>query len=71
MTHDDERAAVVAEAMTWIGTPWAHMAHLKGVGVDCANLPIAAGIASLLGAVSSSVSTLSFESAFNTSMLIV
>ena len=41
MTHADERAAVVAEAMTWLGTPWRHMARLKGVGVDCANLPIA------------------------------
>ena len=41
MTHSDERAAVIAEAMTWLGTPWRHMARLKGVGVDCANLPIA------------------------------
>jgi hypothetical protein len=41
MTHNEARAAVVAEAMTWIGTPWAHMGRLKGVGVDCANLPIA------------------------------
>jgi NlpC/P60 family putative phage cell wall peptidase len=41
MTHEDQRAAVVAEAMTWLGTPWMHMARLKGVGVDCANLPIA------------------------------
>ena len=41
MTHDEARAAVVAEATTWIGTPWAHMSRLKGVGVDCANLPIA------------------------------
>ncbi len=42
MTNDQVRASVVAEAMTWIGTPWAHMARLKGVGCDCCNLPIAA-----------------------------
>lgn len=35
------RAAVVSEALTWLGTPWRHAARLKGVGVDCANLPIA------------------------------
>lgn len=29
-------AAVVAEAMTWLHTPWHHMARIKGVGVDCA-----------------------------------
>ena len=41
MTRQAARAAVIAEAMTWLGTPWRHMARLKGVGVDCANLPIA------------------------------
>ena len=41
MTQEHERAAVIAEAMTWLGTPWRHMARAKGVGVDCANLPIA------------------------------
>lgn len=30
------RAVVVAEAMTWLRTPWHHMARVKGVGVDCA-----------------------------------
>jgi cell wall-associated NlpC family hydrolase len=35
-----QRDAVIAEAMTWLGTPWRHMARVKGVGVDCANLPI-------------------------------
>jgi NlpC/P60 family putative phage cell wall peptidase len=38
----DERAAVVAEALSWLGTPWHHQARSKGVGVDCANLVIAA-----------------------------
>jgi len=31
-----ERAAVVAEARTWLRTPYHHKARLKGVGVDCA-----------------------------------
>ena len=35
------RDAVVAEAKTWLGTPWRHMQRIKGVGVDCANLPAA------------------------------
>ena len=33
---EEERAAVVAEARTWIGTPFAHAHRTKGVGVDCA-----------------------------------
>ncbi len=32
------RAAVVAEARTWLGTPWHHMARVKGGGVDCAQI---------------------------------
>ncbi len=34
----EQRAAVVAEAMRWIGTPYHHAAKLFGVGVDCATL---------------------------------
>lgn len=30
------RAGVVAEAMTWLGTPYHHQGFLKGGGVDCA-----------------------------------
>jgi NlpC/P60 family putative phage cell wall peptidase len=30
------RDQIVAEARTWIGTPYHHEARLKGVGVDCA-----------------------------------
>jgi hypothetical protein len=30
------RAAVVAAARGWLGTPYHHMADIKGVGVDCA-----------------------------------
>jgi NlpC/P60 family putative phage cell wall peptidase len=32
------RQAVVAEALTWLGTPYHHHARVKGVGVDCAQL---------------------------------
>jgi len=31
-----QRAAVVAEARTWLGTPYHHQGDVKGVGVDCA-----------------------------------
>jgi NlpC/P60 family putative phage cell wall peptidase len=31
----DVRAAVVAEAWGWLGTPYRHQASLKGVGCDC------------------------------------
>lgn len=31
-----QRQAVIAEAHTWIGTPYHHEARIKGVGVDCA-----------------------------------
>lgn len=29
---------VLAEARTWLGTPWHHQASLKGVGCDCIGL---------------------------------
>ena len=35
------RAAVVAESLTWLRTPYAHRQRLKGVGVDCAQFPLA------------------------------
>jgi NlpC/P60 family putative phage cell wall peptidase len=35
-----ERAAIVAEAKTWLGTPYAHRQRLKGVGADCAGVPL-------------------------------
>jgi cell wall-associated NlpC family hydrolase len=35
-TEAEQRAAVVAEAKTWVGTPWHHQADVKGAGVDCA-----------------------------------
>ncbi len=35
-----DRAAVAAEARTWLGTPYAHAQRLKGVGADCAGVPL-------------------------------
>jgi NlpC/P60 family putative phage cell wall peptidase len=32
------RAAIVAEARSWVGTPYRHQASLKGVGCDCLGL---------------------------------
>jgi NlpC/P60 family putative phage cell wall peptidase len=32
------RGEIVAEAMTWLGTPYRHQASLKGVGCDCLGL---------------------------------
>jgi hypothetical protein len=32
------RQAVVAEATTWLGTPYHHMGRVKGAGVDCLTL---------------------------------
>ena len=32
------REAIVAEALSWIGTPYRHQASLKGVGCDCLGL---------------------------------
>lgn len=39
-TEADIRAAIVAEARSWVGTPWHHGARVKGAGVDCAQLLI-------------------------------
>ena len=38
MSEINERAAVVAEARAWIGTPYHVGADVKGVGCDCAML---------------------------------
>jgi cell wall-associated NlpC family hydrolase len=37
-TEDEQRAAVIAEAKTWLGTPWRHAADIKGQAVDCGML---------------------------------
>lgn len=41
------RSAIVAEARSWLKTPFHHEARRKGVGVDCANLLI--GVYAALG----------------------
>ncbi|ADZ71343.1 NlpC/P60 family protein [Polymorphum gilvum] len=33
-----DRAALIAEARTWIGTPYRHQASAKGAGCDCLGL---------------------------------
>jgi len=38
MTEQEQRAAVVAEARSWCGTPYHNCADVKGAGVDCAML---------------------------------
>jgi NlpC/P60 family putative phage cell wall peptidase len=35
------RAAICAEALTWLGTPYHDLQALKGVGADCARFPLA------------------------------
>lgn len=40
-TEQEQRDAVIAEAMTWIGTPHHNGARVKGQGVDCGQFPIA------------------------------
>lgn len=35
-----ERELVIAEARTWLRTPYHHEGAVKGAGVDCAMLPI-------------------------------
>lgn len=34
------RLAVLAEAKTWLDTPWRHNEAVKGQGVDCGQLPL-------------------------------
>jgi NlpC/P60 family putative phage cell wall peptidase len=43
------RAEIVAEALSWVGTPWRHQACLKGVATDCIGL--IAGVALACGSV--------------------
>lgn len=38
MAEDAVRQAVLAEARTWIGTPYRHQASLRGSGCDCLGL---------------------------------
>ena len=38
MSPSPDRAAVIDSARQWLGTPYHHMADVKGVGCDCAML---------------------------------
>ncbi len=38
MSESQERAAIVAEARKWIGTPYHNCADVRGAGVDCGML---------------------------------
>lgn len=37
-SEQEQRAAVLAAASSWLGTKYHHRAMLKGIGVDCATL---------------------------------
>ena len=39
--NDEQRAAVVTEAKTWLGTPYQDRQAVKGCGADCAMFPLA------------------------------
>lgn len=54
-----DRMDIVAEARTWLGTPFHHQARLKGVGVDCAGLII--GVARETGLVAPSFDVTSYQ----------
>ncbi len=41
------RDRIIAEARSWLGTPWRHQASVKGVGCDCAGL--VRGVGNALG----------------------
>ncbi|HEY3778778.1 MAG TPA: hypothetical protein VGL35_12040 [Rhizomicrobium sp.] len=40
----EQRTAFIAEAMTWLGTPFRDQADVKGGGVDCAMLLVRAAV---------------------------
>lgn len=40
-TVAEQRAAIVAEALTWLHTPYHHHGRIKCVGVDCAQILMA------------------------------
>jgi cell wall-associated NlpC family hydrolase len=41
LSDAEQRACVVAEARSWLRTPYHHHGRVKGAGVDCAMLPYA------------------------------
>ena len=38
MTQDEKRAQIVAEARSWVGTPYIVRGRVKGAGCDCGSL---------------------------------
>ena len=40
VTEGEERLAIIAEARSWVGTPYHENAAVKGAGVDCGMLPL-------------------------------
>jgi cell wall-associated NlpC family hydrolase len=38
MEEQQQRLAVVQEALTWLGTPYHHQGRIRGAGVDCGML---------------------------------
>lgn len=40
-----QRSEIVAEARTWLGTPYRHQHWVKGQGVDCVGLVVGVGVA--------------------------
>lgn len=53
MNEQAQRMAVIAEARSWLGTPYHHAARIKGAGVDCmmllAEVYAAAGVIEPVG----------------------
>ncbi len=39
--RNQERTAIAKAAYSWLNTPFLDCQRLKGIGVDCANLPVA------------------------------
>lgn len=46
LTNDELRHTIIANARTWLGTPWLHNQRVKGVGVDCVNFLYAIAVES-------------------------
>ena len=42
-TSDKRSREIVAQARSWLGTPWRHQGRLKGVACDCAGLIVGIG----------------------------
>lgn len=40
MTPNEARAVIVAEARSWVGTPYHIRGRVKGAGADCGSLPL-------------------------------